>query len=428
VDDKFIMATKTDILIIGGGPVGLSAAYYLLKSGRSVTLLDQASIGVGNAAGNAGQIVPSHIIPLAAPGVISSALKWMLDAKNSPFGMKMSLDPAYLSWLMRFAAACNKANVAHGIPPLKELGLLSAKNFAQLIAEEKFDCSYQQTGLLTLYRTEAAFEEGKAEAEILLQNGLAAKVLDRIAVYEQEPSARAEVSGGVDFSGDASLNPGRFLQLLTERVGEIGAELCPNTPVTRIESADGKITRVFTLRDEFEPAQVVLAAGVWSPLVAHDLHLNLPVQPARGYSLTMSAPAIMPRHALVLGERKVAITPLHGASPMEDRLRLTGRLEIGEMGRAPNPRWIKAIERAAGEYLQLDGNPAIHETWAGLRPTTPDGLPIIGLSPRHSNLIIATGHAMLGLTLAPGTGQIISEIASGKKPAFDIRPLGIERF
>src|SRR5512146_3334088 len=166
------MGTKTDILIIGGGPIGLSAAYYLLKSGRGVTLLDQASIGVGNAAGNAGQIVPSHLIPLAAPGVISSALKWMLDAKNSPFGMKISLDPTYLSWLMHFAAACNEANVTRGIPPLKELGLLSARNFARLIAEENFDCSYQQTGLLTLYRTEKAFDEGKHEAEILRQNKL----------------------------------------------------------------------------------------------------------------------------------------------------------------------------------------------------------------------------------------------------------------
>jgi D-amino-acid dehydrogenase len=414
--------TKTDILIIGGGPIGLSAAYYLLKSGRSVTLLDQASIGVGNAAGNAGQIVPSHIVPLAAPGVISSALKWMLDAKNSPFGMKISLDPAYISWLMRFAAACSEANVTRSIPPLKELGLLSARNFAKLIAEEKFDCSYQQTGLLTLYKTEKAFDEGKTEAETLLKNGLAAKVLDRISVYEQEPSARPEVIGGIHFSGDASLDPARFLQLLAERLREMGAELCPNTPVTRIESADGKVTRVFTLRDEFEPSQLVLAAGVWSPLVARDLGLDLPIQPARGYSLTMSAPASMPRHALVLGERKVAITPLG------DRLRLTGRLEIGEMGRAPNPHWISAIQRAACEYIQIDGNPDIRETWAGLRPTTPDGLPIIGFSPKHSNLILATGHAMLGLTLGPGTGQIVAEIANGEKAAFDIRPMALERF
>jgi D-amino-acid dehydrogenase len=414
--------TKTDILIIGGGPVGLNAAYYLLKSGRSVTLLDQASIGVGNASGNAGQIVPSHIIPLAAPGVIPSALKWLLDPQNSPFGMKISLEPGYLAWLLRFALACSAENVRRGIPPLKELGLLSVRNFARLIAEENFACSYQTTGLLCLYRTSAGFDEGQKEAETLLRNGLPAKVLDKAAVHEQEPSALPGVLGGVHFSGDASLNPGRFLQLLTERVREMGADLRPNTPATRLESAGGKITRVIALREEFEPSQVVLAAGVWSPLVARDLRLNLPVQPARGYSLTISAPTSMPRYALVFGERKVAVTP------MGEKLRFTGRLEIGAMGRAPNLHWIAAIERAAREYITLDKKLDIQETWAGLRPTTPDGLPILGFSLRHSNLILATGHAMLGLTLGPGTGQIVAELANGVEPAFDLHPLGVERF
>ena len=156
--------------------------------------------------------------------------------------------------------------------------------------------------------------------------------------------------------------------------------------------------------------------------MARDLRLNLPVQPARGYSLTVSAPTNAPRHALVLGERKIAVTAF------EDRLRFTGRLEVGEMGRTPNLRWIGAIERAAREYLQLDEKLAGQETWAGLRPTTPDGLPIIGFAPRHSNLILATGHAMLGLTLGPGTGQVVAELANGLKPAFDLHPLRLERF
>lgn len=419
---KGFSMTKTDILIIGGGPIGLNTAYSLLKSGRSVTLLDQASIGVGNASGNAGQIVPSHIIPLAAPGVISSALKWMLDPNNSPFGMKISLEPNYLAWLVRFALACSAGNVERGIPPLKALGLLSARNFARLIAEEKFDCSYRESGLLCLYKTPAAFDEGQDEAGTLHQHGLPAEILDKAAVHEREPSVLPEVIGGVHFSTDALLDPAKFLQLLAERVRELGADLRPNTPVTRLETMDGKITRVVTLHDEFEPAQVVLAAGVWSPLVARNLRLKIPVQPARGYSLTISAPTSMPRQALVLGERKVAVTP------MGNCLRLTGRLEIGAMGRAPNPRWIAAIERATREYIRLDEKLDLQETWAGLRPTTPDGLPILGFSPRHANLILATGHAMLGLTLAPGTGQIVAELANGVKPTFDIHPLSIGRF
>lgn len=416
------MTTKTDLLIIGGGPIGLNSAYYLLKSGRSVTLLDQAAIGVGNGAGNAGHIVPSHIIPLAAPGVIPTALKWMLAPQNSPFGLKLSLEPAYLRWLLQFAAACTAANVHQAIPPLKALGLLSARNYAALLAEEHFECAYREQGLLFLYQTAAGFAEGQHEAETLHEHGLPAEVLDQAAVHEREPAALESVLGGVHYTGDASLNPAEFLRLLTGRVRALGADLRPNTPVTGFESADGKITRVRTLHEEFEPQQVVLAAGAWSPLVARTLGLKLPVQPARGYSLTMAAPSVRPRQALLLGERKVAVTPFN------DQLRLTGRLEIGEMGRAPSPRWLAAIERAAREYIQMDETLTIQETWAGLRPTTPDGLPLLGFSPRHANLIVATGHAMLGLSLGPGTGQIVTELANGQQPAFDLRPLGPERF
>lgn len=412
-----------DVLIIGGGSIGLNAAYYLLKSGRSVTVLDQSAIGVGSSAGNAGHIVPSHIVPLAAPGIIPTALKWLaFDAENSPFGMKISLDPAYLSWLLRFAAACSESNVRRGIPPLKSLGLLSAKNFAALIAEEGFDCSYHETGLLFLYKTGPAFEGGQHEAELLHRNGLPAEVLDQAAVRAREPAALPGIIGGVHFTGDASLNPARFLQNLAERVRALGGDLRPNTPVQRIESSGGKITRVITATGGIEPAQVILSAGAWSPLVVRGLGLNLPVQPARGYSLTMRATQTMPAQALILGERRVAVTPLG------DLLRFTGRLEVGNMSTTPDPKYIAQIERAVREYIALDEKLDIQETWAGLRPTTPDGLPVIGVSPRHSNLILATGHAMLGLSLGPGTGQVVAEIANGLKPAFDLAPFSAERF
>lgn len=416
------MTTKTDVLIIGGGAIGLNAAYYLLKSGRSVTVLDRDAIGQGSSAGNAGHIVPSHIIPLAAPGVIPTAIKWMLDPPNSPFGLKVSLSPAYLAWLIRFSAACNEANVRRAIPPFKWLGLLSAQNFARMMAEEKFSCSYQETGLLFLYKTEAAFAAGRHEAEQIRQHELPAEILDKAALHQREPAALDDVIGGVDFTGDSSLHPGEFLRLLKKRVHEMGAELRENTPVTEIEATAGRITRIVTPTEEFEPALVVLAAGAWSPQVGRGLGLRLPIQPARGYSLTMPASKIMPRGALLLGERKVAVTPLG------DKLRFTGRLEIGEMSTQPNLRWIVNIERAVREYIQMDAQLAISETWAGLRPTTPDGMPILGLSARYENLILATGHAMLGLSLGPGTGQVVAELANGIAPGFDLQAFSPQRF
>jgi len=417
-----MMTTRSDVLVIGGGPVGLSCAYYLLRSGRKVTLLDAQEIGKGSGAGNAGHIVPSHIIPLAAPGVVTSALKWMLDPAHTPFGMKVSLNPAYLAWLLKFVLACSEANVQRGIKPLNDLGQLSAKNFAQLIAEEKFDCSYQEKGLLFLYKTEEAFKAGKHEGEFMQKHGIPVSVYDKSKIHEVEPAALDDVIGGVHFTGDSHLNPAVFLKLLSDRVRALGAEMFENTPVTGFESAGGKVRVVKTASAEFEAEQVILAAGASTPSVARDLKLKIPIQPARGYSMTMSATKQMPSHALILGERRVAVSPMGGV------LRFTGRLEVGNNSLTPNPLWIQRIENAAREYLRLDEKLDVKETWAGLRPTTPDGMPIIGRSPRHGNLILATGHAMLGLSLGPGTGQVAAELVNGQTTAFDLGPLSLNRF
>jgi D-amino-acid dehydrogenase len=414
---------KHDVLIIGGGSIGLNCAYYLLKAGRKVTIVEQKQIGMGSSSGNAGQIVPSHIIPLAAPGIVGTAFKWMLDAKNSPFGMKISLDPTYILWLLKFAASCNKANVQRAIPPLNALGQLSTKNFAQMIAQEKFECSYQEKGVLFLYKDAHAFESGQHEGKVMQQHGIPIEVLDQSTVRKLEPIVREDVIGGIHMTGDSNVNPALFLKLLGERLREMGAEIYENTSVTGFDVVDGKIRGVKTSAGDFEASEVILAAGAWTPVVARDLRaLNLPVQSARGYSLTMSATKQMPRQAILLGERRVAVTP------MGDLLRFTGRLELSNVDTTVNPKHIAGIERAVREYIHLDEKLDIKETWAGLRPTTPDGMPIIGRSSHYKNLIIATGHAMLGLSLGPGTGQVVAELATGEKPAFDLSPLRVERF
>lgn len=416
------MNSKHDVVIIGGGPVGLSCAYYLLKSGRKVTLLDAKEIGKGSGSGNAGHIVPSHIIPLAAPGVVTSALKWMLDPAHSPFGMKVSLSPNYISWLLKFVFACSESNVQKSIKPLNDLGQLSAKNFAQIVAEEKFDCSYQEKGLLFLYKTEKALHDGQHEGEFMQKHGIPVSVYDKTKIHEVEPAALDDVIGGVHFTGDAHLNPAVFLKLLSDRVRAMGAEMFENTAVTGFESAGGKVRVVRTSAGEFEAEQVILAAGALTPSVARDLKLNIPIQPARGYSMTMSATKTMPSHALILGERRIAV------SPMDGLLRFTGRLEVGNYSMEPNPVWLQRIENSAQEYLKLDEKLDVKETWAGLRPTTPDGMPIIGKSPNHSNLFLATGHAMLGLSLGPGTGQVVAEMLNGQEPAVSLSPMRLGRF
>jgi D-amino-acid dehydrogenase len=226
----------------------------------------------------------------------------------------------------------------------------------------------------------------------------------------------------VHFTGDAHLNPAVFLKLLSDRVRAMGAEMFENTAVTGFESAGGKVRVVRTSAGEFEAEQVILAAGALTPSVARDLKLNIPIQPARGYSMTMSATKTMPSHALILGERRIAVSPIGGL------LRFTGRLEVGNYSMEPNPVWLQRIENSAREYLRLDEKLDVKETWAGLRPTTPDGMPIIGKSPKHNNLFLATGHAMLGLSLGPGTGQVVAEMLNGQEPAVSLSPMQLERF
>lgn len=416
------MTTKKDVLIIGGGPIGLSSAYYLLKTGRNVAILEAKEISKGSGSGNAGHIVPSHIVPLAAPGVVASALKWMLHPGSSPFGLKIRLDLKYISWLIQFAAACSEANVQRALEPMKNLGQLSADNFSEIIEEEKFDCHYRTTGFLNLYKNQTAFGEGKHEVDFMQKYGIPVHVYDRNQIGDVEPAIREDVIGGVHFTGDAHLNPAEFLRLLGERVRAMGAEVYENTAVTGIESAEGKVRVVKSGKGGFEAEQVILAAGAWSPIVARDLRLDIPVQPARGYSLTASAIQNMPRQALILGDRRVAV------SPFGSILRVTGRLEVGEFSTMPNPRWIKRLEGFAREYLRIDEALDIKETWAGLRPVTPDGMPIIGRSPLHSNLTIATGHAMLGLSLGPGTGQVVAELVNKQPAAFNLDTFRITRF
>jgi D-amino-acid dehydrogenase len=414
---------KHDVLIIGGGSIGLNCAYYLLKSGRGVTILESKEIPQASAAfGNAGQIVPSHIIPLAAPGVVTSALRWMLNPQTSAFGMKIRPDAKYISWLIQFARSCTEANLKRGIQPMQKLGQLSAINFQKLIQEEKIECHYQRTGMITIFKDKKTFEAGVHEGEMLQQHGIEIEVLDKNRLHALEPILRDDVIGGVHCTGDAFLNPSMFLKSLHERVRAMGATIFENTPVIGFEIQNGKIKKVKTETQEFEAEQIILATGAWSSMLARDLKIKIPIQPARGYSVSMSAPKQMPRHSFTLGDKHVAVTPFGNI------LRATGRLEMGEFSTTPNQIWIHRLENFMREYFDFVDDVKRIDSWAGLRPVTPDGIPIIGKSPLHSNLIVATGHAMVGLTMGPATGQLVSELVNGKETTIDINPFALERF
>lgn len=416
------MAIKTDVLIIGGGSIGLNSAYYLIRSGRQVTIIDQNKIANGSSTGNAGHIVPSHIVPLAAPGMVLQTIKWLLNPADSPFSMRVSLDPDYLIFLLSFSLACSTENVKRSIPPLKNLGMLSSANFTKIVREEKLDCNYNQNGLLFLYKTEAAFNGGKHEAELLHQNQMPATVLEHDQVRLVEPLCQPDVIGGVHFTGDSSLDPGVYLKQIEAILSQTGCGLFEGQTIQRIETSMGRISRVITNEHEFEPDAVVLAGGAWTPLLGKKLHLNIPIQPAKGYSLTLKANGPLPQGATLLGEKRVAITP------MGDKIRITGRLELSRLETSVDQKKVDGIANALQDYLAVDKDSQVLETWAGLRPTTPDGVPIIGKPDQINNLVVAAGHAMLGLSLGPGTGQLVAELVNGQPSAIDLSGFSLNRF
>jgi D-amino-acid dehydrogenase len=410
-----------DILIIGGGIIGISAAYYLAREGIAVTLIEKGEIGSGSSYGNAGLLCPCHSTPMAMPGVLTQGLKWLLDGE-SPFYIKPRLDRDLLNWLWRFRSYCNQAALETAVPLLRDMQRASLTLYRELIAQEQIACHFEQKGGLALFRTAAGLQHGQHEAEQMRQFGLQMTLLDGAAARALEPAIHPAVLGAVHYEEDAFLTPHLFLNGLAQAAAAHGALILPQTEVLGFEREKGRITAVNTTRGGMRAAQLLLAAGVWSAPLARDLGLHFPLQPAKGYSITVPRPAKSPRKYLYLGEAKVAVTP------MGRRLRFAGTLELAGFDFTINQRRVNAILRAAGQYLVNGAQQEVVEIWRGMRPCSPDGLPFIGRSRAVTNLVIGTGHAMLGMSMGPVTGKLLGEIVQEKTPSIPLHPFRVERF
>ena len=239
-----------------------------------------------------------------------------------------------------------------------------------------------------------------------------------------EPNTRIDAIGGVYFAQDAHLSPARFVRGLAQYAAQQGVEIHTSTEVLGFERDGGRIATVRTTRGDFAPSEVVLAGGPWSPDMARDLQLKLPIQPAKGYSITFKRPAKCPTLPIMLAGARVGVTP------MGDTLRCAGTLELAGLDFSINKRRVEAILQAVPRYLP-DLDPAqleLIEIWRGLRPCTPDGLPFLGRSRACKNLTVAAGHAMIGVSLGPITGKLVSQLVSKEEPEVDLSALAVERF
>ncbi|MBN1222036.1 MAG: FAD-dependent oxidoreductase [Candidatus Aminicenantes bacterium] len=411
----------SDVLIIGGGAIGVCSAYYLAKKGVSVSLCDMKGVASGCSEANAGLIVPSYIIPLANSGAFSQGIRWMMHS-DSPFYIKPQLDFSLLRWIWRFWKASKGPQVEKGMRTLKGLSYASSALFEALIREESIQCNYRKDGWLFVYRTKKGFLAGREEAHLLESHGVQAKVLKADETLEMEPTLLPGIAGAVHYPEDAHLDPAAFVCGLADRLKDKGVAVLEQTEVTGFEAHSGTIKSVRTTQGDFHPRQVIVAAGSWSPGILRFVKRRLPVQPAKGYSITLEKPGNCPKIPLYLGESKVAVTPL------EKTLRLGGTLELTGMDFSIKKRRVDAVKSASREYLgQIEG---LDEGafWSGLRPCSPDGLPVISRVSGYSNLYVATGHGMLGISLAPVTGELISQLVIGQTPDIDMTPFSADRF
>jgi len=410
-----------DVLVAGGGVIGLCCALELLRAGRQVTLIDRGKVGEGASHGNCGTITPSHSAPLAMPGQIRQALAWMLKP-DAPFHIRPRLDLDLARWLLHFAARCNRADFERGVKIKAPLLIAAHAHLAQLIARESLACGWESVGTLNVFRSEAAMAKSAWLPPLLREAGLVCEVLDGPAVRALEPALRPEIVGAFWHKTDSHLRPERYVAALVERVRAYGATIIEDQPIESIERAGGRVQSVRAADRSFAPREMVFALGAWSPLLGKALGLKLPIQPGKGYSMTFAAQAGAPRLPLTFKERQVCSTT------WENGYRLGSTMEFAGFDARLNRVRLDALRRAAGEYLVHPPQGEPLEQWCGWRPMVYDDLPIIGRAPGIANLILATGHGMLGVTESALTGVLVRELVTGQTPSFDLGPLSPARF
>ncbi|MBB6611569.1 FAD-dependent oxidoreductase [Pontibacter sp. Tf4] len=400
----------SNVTIIGGGIVGLFTAYYLSEEGFNVTLLDQGDMQQGCSTGNAGMIVPSHIVPLASPGMISKGLKWMFSA-TSPFYIHPRLDRRLLQWCLHFYRASTKQHVEHSIPYLKNLSLLS-KRLYQDFAEQhpESQIGLEEKGLLMLYRTPEMEREEVEMAHLANQHGLEANVLSRQEAQQLEPDVELDVRGAVHFTGDAHLDPSKLHGFLKDYLKAKGVNMVPLARVLKFEYKGDRIQTIVTNKGGITCDQLIVCAGAWSGELADKLGIYLPMLSGKGYSfMQQNQPAL--QIPAILCERKVAVTPFG------EQVRFGGTMEITGTNQTINQKRVRGIFDAIPDYYANFNHtfPKQDTIWSGLRPCSPDGLPYIGATQRWSNVLFGTGHSMMGVSLAPATGKVLAEQLLNRK-------------
>ena len=403
-----------NIIVVGGGILGLSSAYYLQKSGHHITVIDQSNMDGGASYVNAGYLTPSHIIPLSAPGVMRKGIKWMLN-KSSPLYIKPRLETDFIKWALAFNKSCNPSHVKKAVPAIRDINLLSRDLYSEIKQSENFSFQLEKKGLFMLCQTEKMLEDENRVGELAIQQGLPAKTLTAAEVQKKMPEAKLDVAGAIYYECDHHTTPHEFMIEMKTLLTKKGVVFLKNEKVIDFNLKEDKIKSVITDKQELNADEIVLAAGSWSAKLSKKLKIPLLLQAGKGYRINTEQKTGI-TFPSILVESKVAVTPMNGFT------RFAGTMEIAGINTAINPVRVEAIANAAQNYFSDVSitQQEKEEAKCGLRPVSPDGLPYIGKSNKCSNLIFATGHAMMGWSLGPATGLLVSEIIDGKKSSLNL--------
>lgn len=411
-----------EVVVIGGGVIGAACAYYLSRAGRSVTVVDRGSFGRGCSHGNCGFVCPSHVLPLTVPGAVGAALRSLFQS-NAPFAIKPRFDPALWGWLYRFARRCNAADMMTSGRAIQALLKSSRALYDELMAQEPLDCEWQTRGLLFVFRTAAAMDHYAHTDHLLRESfGLGARRYDSPALEALEPALKPGLAGAWHYEGDAHLRPDRLMSSWRRVLESRGVTVLDCCEVRGFARESGRARAVLTARGELPGEDFVVAAGAWTPLLKEHLGCKILIQPGKGYSITMPRPTKCPTLPLIFEEHRVAVTPLSSG------YRIGSTMEFAGYDTTIDRHRLDLLREGARHYLQEPFCDPVQEEWFGWRPMTYDGVPIIGRSPALSNVVIAAGHNMLGLSMAPATGKLVAEMLSDERTHLDLTPYAVSRF
>jgi D-amino-acid dehydrogenase len=409
------------VVVVGAGVIGAACAYYLRLAGRPVTLIEQGEFGRGCSHGNCGFVCPSHVLPLAVPGALRNTLKTLLS-RNSPLKVRWQLDPAMWSWFWQFARKCNHHDMLTAAHAIQALLASSRSLYDVLLQATLTDVEWEANGLLFVFRTQAAMDH-YAETDVLLRSefNLGATRYDGGALCELEPALKPGSAGAWHYATDGHLRPDKLMLAWRRVLDSQGVEIRERCNLLDLVVERQLVRRVVTSHGDLAADQVVVATGAWTPRLQLMLRCRIPIQPGKGYSLTMPRPGLCPRLPMIFEEHRVAVTPFASG------YRLGSTMEFAGYDTSLNPERLTLLRDAAAIYLREPCAEPTEESWYGWRPMTPDSLPYLGPVPGIENLCVAAGHGMLGVSMSPATGKLVAEIATGQTPHIDPKPYALDR-